>query len=47
MKRVGSINGVSLFDMICDIDNVNQATKSACKDHAKDVSVIEIKKNAE
>ena len=47
MKRVGSINGVPLFDAICSFDNVFQATKSACKDHAKDISVIEIKQSAE
>ena len=47
MKRVKSINGIELYDLICDRDNIREAIRLACKDHAKDKSVIAIKMNPE
>ena len=47
MKRIGQINGVPLYDIICSRENVEQAFKSACKDHAKDRAVQTMKANPE
>lgn len=47
MKRIRRINGVELYDLICSHENVEKAFRNACKDHAKDKQVIEMKKNPE
>lgn len=47
MKRIGNINGVQLYDIICSRDNVQQAIKLACRDHSNDQAVIKIKQNPE
>lgn len=45
MKRIGHINGVKLYDLIRDRDNVALAVKNACKDHHRDPVVQQIKAN--
>ena len=43
MKRIGSINGVKLYDIICSRENIEEAVKLACKDHRNDFAVQKIK----
>lgn len=45
MKRIGAINGVKLYDLIKDRDNVALAVKNACRDHHRDPVVQQIKMN--
>lgn len=45
MKRIGTINGVKLYDLIKDPDNVALAVKNACRDHHRDPVVQKIKAN--
>ena len=45
VKRIGRINGVKLYDIIKSRDNVIQAVKEACRDHARDPAVIRIREN--
>lgn len=47
MNRIRAIDGVELYDLIRDRDNVALAVKNACKDHAKSLTVIRIKENPE
>lgn len=46
-KRIRTINGKELYDLIRDRDNVELAVKNACKDHAHDPAVIRIRENPE
>lgn len=45
VKRVSQIDGVKLYDIIKSRANVLGAIKDACRDHAKDPAVINIKEN--
>lgn len=45
VKRIGRIDGVKLYDIIKSRDNVIQAVKEACRDHARDPAVIRIREN--
>ena len=47
MKRIKQIDGVELYDLICSEDNIREAIKLACKDHAKDPAVIKIREDPE
>lgn len=47
MKRIGSINGVKLYDLIKSRDNVEKAIKLACRDHAHDPAVKQIREGPE
>lgn len=40
MKRIGHINGKSLFECILDRGNILDAIDNASKDHSKDPQVI-------
>lgn len=43
MKRIGSINGVKIYDLIKDRDNVALAVRAACRDHHREPVVQKIK----
>lgn len=47
MKRIKYIDGKTLYEHICSRENIEEAVKKACKDHARNKSVIEIKLNPE
>lgn len=47
MKRIKSIDGIELYDLIRSRDNVEKAVANACRDHHKDPSVIRIKEDPE
>lgn len=47
MKRIKQIDGRDIYDLICDEENIEDAIKKACKDHAKDPAVIRIKQDPE
>lgn len=40
MKRIGQIDGVSLFDLALRKENIFEAIDNAARDHAKDPQVI-------
>jgi hypothetical protein len=39
MKRIKYVDGVELYDIIRSEDNIREAIKLACRDHAKDPAV--------
>ena len=47
VKRIGNIDGVKLYDVIRSEDNIREAIKEACKDHARDPAVLRMKANPE
>ena len=47
MKRYGYIDGVKLYDAICDRENIRKAVILACKDHARDPVVQKIRVDPE
>ena len=47
LKRIGQIDGVKLYDIVKSRENIEEAIRLACKDHAKDPAVIKIKENPE
>ena len=47
MKRIGNIDGVKLYDIICSRENIEEAVKLACKDHGDDVAVRRIREDPE
>ena len=40
-------DGRTLYEHICDEDNIREAIQLACKDHAHDPAVIAIRENPE
>lgn len=47
MKRIGRINGVKLYDLIKDRDNVKRAIKESTKGHRKDPTIQRMLDNPE
>ena len=47
VRRIGSINGVKLYDVIRSEENIYSAIKEASKDHAKDPAVRRMKADPE
>ena len=47
MRRIKTIDGVELYDIICSRENVEAAVQAACRDHHKDPAVIRIRENPE
>lgn len=47
MRRIRTIDGVELYDIICSRENVEAAVQAACRDHHKDPAVIRIRENPE
>ena len=47
MRRIKTIEGVELYDIICSRENVEAAVQAACRDHHKDPAVIRIRENPE
>lgn len=45
VKRISQIDGVALYDIIRSEENIAEAIKDACRDHAKDPAVINIREN--
>lgn len=47
LKRIGTVNGMKLYDAICTRENILLAVKNACRDHARDPQVIAMKEHPE